>query len=74
MAMPPGLTIYVLLPPFQVFLEHVGVAVLPGVAGPEVENAALGVAAVSVVFAALVFVADAAGPLASDYIAPAFDF
>ena len=35
---------------YQVFLETVGVVILPGVAGPEVENAVVVVAAVSEVF------------------------
>ena len=53
--------------------------ILPGVAGPEVENAVVGVAAVSevaepaVVFVSLVSVAEVAEPQASVYIALAFD-
>ena len=64
---------------FQVFLETIGVVIPPGVAGPEVENAVVGVAAVSevsepgVVFVAVVSVADAAGPRVSVDIALAFD-
>jgi len=69
---------------FQVFLETVGVVISPGVAGPEVENAVVGVAAVSevsepgfgfvaVVFVALVSVADVAEPQASVDIALASD-
>lgn len=54
---------YVLHPFVQVFPETFDVVILPGVAGPEVENAVVGVAAVSevaesgVVFAGIVFVA-----------------
>jgi hypothetical protein len=56
-----------------------GAPIPPGVAGPEVENAVVGVAAVSevaepgVVFVALVSVADVAEPRASGDIALAFD-
>ncbi len=69
---------------FQVFLETFGLVIYPRVAGPEVENALVGVAAVSevsepgvvfvaVVFVALVSVADVAEPRASVDIAPASD-
>ena len=68
---------------FQVFLETVGVVISPGVAGPEVENAVVGVAAVSevsepevvfvaVVLVAFVSVADVAEPQASVDSAVAF--
>jgi hypothetical protein len=63
----------------QVFLETVGVVISPGVAGPEVENAFVGVAAVSevsepgVVFVALLSIADVAEPQASVDTALAFD-
>ena len=64
---------------YQVVLQTVGVVISPRVAGPEVENAVVGVAAVSevsepgVVFVALVSVADVAEPQASVDIALAFD-
>jgi hypothetical protein len=75
-----------MLTSYQVFLETFGVVISPGVAGPEVENAVVGVAVFAfvfvvepevsepgVVFAALVSVADVAEPQASDDIALAFD-
>ena len=40
-------TFYVLHPLLEAFLESVGVVILPGVAGPEVEDAVVGGAAVS---------------------------
>jgi hypothetical protein len=40
-------TFDVLHPPLEAFLETVGVVILPGVAGPEVEDAVVGIAAVS---------------------------
>ena len=75
-------TFYILHPLVQVFLETVGVVILPGVlhgvAGSEVENAVVGAAAVSevaepgVVLVALFSVADVAEPQASVDIAVAF--
>lgn len=64
---------------YQVVLQPVGVVISPCVAGPEVENTVVGVAAISevsepeVVFVAFVFVADVAEPQASVDIAFAFD-
>ncbi|HZV47166.1 MAG TPA: hypothetical protein VFG06_07475 [Thermodesulfovibrionales bacterium] len=58
---------------YQVFLETFGVVISPGVAGPEVENAVVGVAVFVFVFVALVSVADVAEPRASVDIALAFD-
>lgn len=58
-------TFYALHPLFEVFLETVGVVILDGVAGPEVENTASGVAqpvvdivAVAVVLPEVLFVVD----------------
>ena len=68
-------TFYVLHPLLEVFLENVGVVILPCVAGPEVESAVVGVAVsgvaepvvvfVAVVFVAVVSVPDVAEPQAS---------
>jgi hypothetical protein len=71
-------TFYVLHHLVQVFHETVAVLILLDVAGPEVENAVVGVAAVHevgeprVVFVVLVSVDDVAGPQASVDIAVAF--
>jgi hypothetical protein len=45
----------------EAFLENVGVVILPGVAGPEVENAVVGVAEPGVVAVSVVGVAAVSG-------------
>jgi hypothetical protein len=72
MALPPPPTSYVLHPLLEGFHEIVGFVILPGVAGPVVENAAVGVAAVAV-DPEVVFVAVVADPAVAELVFVAVD-
>ena len=66
-------TSYVLHPLFEVFLETVGVVIPPGVAGPEVESAVVGVVASGVAGPGVVAVSVAGVAAVSGVAEPAVD-